>query len=299
MGLCIIITLLVIVVILSLLLFLQSREMKSISRQIRKIADSDTNSLIRTAGAGASSRKLIGEINQILKARRQEEVSLEKRRHAMDQMMVNISHDLRTPLTSAMGYIGMLQEGQADPEEQKREIDIIQRRLHRLEELLDSFFEFSRIITQGQQPKLEKVNLVGVLEESVANAYDDYVNMGREILLKCDSPRISICSNQNLLLRIFDNLISNAKKHGSGNLNIHVQQGENKVTLTFENHTDDPDLDPTQIFDEFYTTDISRTKGNTGLGLAIVKQFTEMLGGTIYAKMEGSLFRVVIGFTIQ
>lgn len=79
-------------------------------------------------------------------------------------MMTNISHDLRTPLTSAMGYVGIMKNSDLSREEQKREIEIIEKRLIRLEELLDAFFEFSKIISGDNLPDMEEVNLVAVLE---------------------------------------------------------------------------------------------------------------------------------------
>ena len=102
-----------------------------------------------------------------------------------------------------------------------------------------------------------------------------------------------------MLLRIFDNLISNALKHGTGNLTVSVDLAENvqadkTVQITFENELHDSDMDIKHIFDEFYTTDISRTKGNTGLGLAIVKQFTEILNGSISARNTDGLFAMTV-----
>jgi signal transduction histidine kinase len=98
-----------------------------------------------------------------------------------------------------------------------------------------------------------------------------------------------------MLLRIFDNLISNAYKHGSGDLHITVEMGD-ALTVSFENPSEEGEADVNRIFDEFYTTDISRTKGNTGLGLAIAKQFTQMLGGQIDAGYRKENFWITIKF---
>ena len=100
-----------------------------------------------------------------------------------------------------------------------------------------------------------------------------------------------------MLVRIFDNLINNTLKHGLGALDISVvQTGNGGVEINFENTTKDSDLDASRVFDEFYTTDISRTKGNTGLGLAIAKQFTELLGGKICAECKNEKFNIKISF---
>ena len=98
-----------------------------------------------------------------------------------------------------------------------------------------------------------------------------------------------------MLLRIFDNLIGNALKHGIGNLVIAIELTET-IQITFKNKLYSTDIDMNHIFDEFYTTDISRTKGNTGLGLAIVKQFVEMLGGTVSAELFDGMLSLTVVF---
>jgi signal transduction histidine kinase len=193
-----------------------------------------------------------------------------------------------------MGYVEMVQSSDL-PQEQEREIAIVGQRLSRLEELLDSFFEFFAILSADKLPEKEPLNLVSLLEESIAHFYDDYSRQNRRISFHCDRRKVEISSNYHMLLRIFDNLISNAYKHGSGDLHITVEMGD-VLTVSFENPSEEGEADVNRIFDEFYTTDISRTKGNTGLGLAIAKQFTQMLGGQIDAGYRKENFWITIKF---
>ena len=161
--------------------------------------------------------------------------------------------------------------------------------------MINSFFELSQIVSSGKEPEKAEIDLVSVLEEAMIHNYDDYCDQGRQIILECEHRKLIVLSNQNMLLRIFDNLINNALKHGTGDLTITVEAAEN-LQITFTNELTSPDIDIEHIFDEFYTTDISRTKGNTGLGLAIAKQFTEMLGGDTQASQNGELFILTIQF---
>lgn len=284
-------------VILLLLLILQRYEIKNISRQIKDIRSKDTNQLVHTAGSNRTYAELINEINCLLHEMRDRKIDYQKKGHALEQMMTNISHDLRTPLTSAMGYIGLIKDDHIPQEEKEREIEIIEKRLVRLEELINSFFEFSKIISSDVPPEMSELNLTAVLEESVVHYYDDYCGRDRKIILDCADPKINIRTNRNMLMRIFDNLIGNALKHGEGDLTISVKKSET-VTLRFENKLTASEIDTDRIFDEFYTTDISRTKGNTGLGLAIAKQFTDMLGGKISAEHKGDVFAVTMEFPL-
>lgn len=297
-------------VILLFLLLLQRSELRSISRQLKEIKRQDTNELVHSIGSDKTSAQLINEINALLGEIQHSRVWYQQKNHALEQMMTNISHDLRTPLTSAMGYIHMIQNSDITEEEKERELAIIENRLSRLEELINSFFEFSQIISNEKTPEKTEVNLVAVLEESIAHYYDDYCGQGREILLHCEPHKLMIHSNKNMLLRIFDNLINNAFKHGAGDLTVSILTDSTElsecVQIRFENTMNplgmqnDPlqnsDMDINHIFDEFYTTDISRTKGNTGLGLAIVKQFTEMLHGSVSAENVGGFFVITVIF---
>ena len=209
-------------------------------------------------------------------------------------MITNISHDLRTPLTSAMGYIEMLSSADMTEQERQRELEIIQKRLARLEELINSFFEFSKIISVGEPPEKTELNLIAVLEEAVLHYYDDYSSRNRQIILDCSRYKLMIYSNYNMLMRIFDNLIVNALKHSDSDLKIRISTDE-KIRIEFEDKVECTDIDISRIFEE-YTVDTSRTKGGTGLGLAIAKQFTEMLGGQITANIVGNLFVLLLEF---
>ncbi len=259
--------------------------------QIQRIKEEDTNNLVNQE-LGLADSALINEINSLLKMIRDERIIYNRKSHDLEQMMTNISHDLRTPLTSALGYVRLAQYENTDEAERARELETTERKLCRLEELIEQFFEFYKVISEGKQPELSQLNLIGVIEESVSHYYDDYNDRGRRIELNCDKSNVPILSNKDMLMRVFDNLTNNAMKHGRETLFIDVNAHERIVT--FKNNTLDKNLDPSHVFDEFYTTDASRTAGSTGLGMAIAKQFIEILGGTISATLQGEDFIVTV-----
>ena len=282
--------------ILLFLLLLQRREIKSMTEQLREIKTQDTNQLVHIQSGNKACETLIHEINNILKEARAAQIQYREKSYALEQMLTNISHDLRTPLTSAMGYMSIIRSSQLSRDELEQEIEIIEKKLFRLEELIDSFFEFSRILSNDKPPEMEDLNLIAVLEESMAHYYDDFCGQDRKISFAHDSSKLTIRSNLSMLLRIFDNLIGNGLKHGIGDVSIILTRTDS-VQIRFENALADTALDPLdmdRIFDEFYTTDISRTRGSTGLGLAIAKQFTQMLGGEISGECKEDRFSVTV-----
>lgn len=289
----IIIILIIVIIILLTYLFLYHNEVKHISKEIDNIKDLDSNTLIHSKYNLKNINNLIYKINNLLTESKNIKIDYGNKNKSLIKMMTNISHDLRTPLTSALGYIDIILKTDLSEEEKKKDLITIEKRLRRLEELISSFFEFSKIISTNKQPVLEKINLTSVLEESVIVFYDDYKKNNREILLDCNQRKIIINSNKMLLTRIFENLIGNAYKHSNSDLNIKVEI-ENKVKIIFSNELLDNDVDIDRIFDEFYTVDISRTKEGTGLGLAIAKEFTKQLNGNIYAEKHNNQLKIII-----
>ena len=289
----IIIILIIVIIILLTYLFLYHNEVKHISKEIDNIKDLDSNTLIHSKYNLKNINNLIYKINNLLTESKNIKIDYGNKNKSLMKMMTNISHDLRTPLTSALGYIDIILKSDLSEEEKKKDLITIEKRLRRLEELISSFFEFSKIISTNKRPALEKINLTSVLEESVIVFYDDYKKNNREILLDCNQRKIIINSNKMLLTRIFENLIGNAYKHSNSDLIIKVEK-LNKVKIIFSNELLDNDIDIDRIFDEFYTVDISRTKEGTGLGLAIAKEFTKQLNGNIYAKKINGQLKIII-----
>ena len=292
MGFIIIILIIVIIILLTYL-FLYHNEVKHISKEIDNIKDLDSNTLIHSKYNLKNINNLIYKINNLLTESKNIKIDYGNKNKSLMKMMTNISHDLRTPLTSALGYIDIILKSDLSEEEKKKDLITIEKRLRRLEELISSFFEFSRIISTNKLPTLEKINLTSILEESVIVFYDDYKKNNRKILLDCNQRKLIINSNKMLLTRIFENLIGNAYKHSNSDLIIKVEK-LNKVKIIFSNELLDNDIDIDRIFDEFYTVDISRTKEGTGLGLAIAKEFTKQLNGNIYAKKINGQLKIII-----
>lgn len=289
----IIIILTAIIIMLLAYLFLLQKELKSLPNKIDTLQKNDSNHLINIEHDFKTLEPLIMRINHLLKGIKEVKLSYERKNKMMMTLMANISHDLRTPLTSAIGYIDIVLKSDIGEEEKQTELKIVEERLEKLEELINSFFEFAKALKNDRQPELKKLDLLVILEDSIVSFYDDYKKENRKILLNHKNKKIMITSNEIMLARIFDNLITNAYQHSSSDLEIEVTTDE-KMTIKFRNDLTDERTDIERMFDEFYTTDISRTKGNTGLGLAIAKEFVSALGGNIYAQKSDSKIDIVI-----
>ena len=230
-----IIGLLIVVVILVLLYIREIRIRKDIARQLKFIMEHDTNQLLHSDAKGETAL-MVNNINKLLSNKRKDSIFYQRKSHTIDQMITNISHDIRTPLTSALGYINIIRNQNVDEQEKERELEIVEKRLHRMEELIEQFFEFSKVISRDEEIKKEEINIVAGIEESCVHFYDDYVERSRKIVLDTSKRKIIYESNRGMLLRVFDNIINNALKHGSDDLKIELKYLCACICLCFYTH---------------------------------------------------------------
>ena len=292
----ILVILVIIILFLVCYLFFMKMELRRIKKELALVLSRKTNGLVHTEFTSKEIHDLVECINTHLTEIKSKESKLERKNANFVKMIRNISHDLRTPLTSSLGYVSLMLESDITEQEKIKNLKIVEERLKRLSELIDSFFEFSKILSNDQIIELDEINLVAVIEKAISNHYEDFSKDNRMIDFKTNKRKIKIKSNEVMLVRVFDNLIRNAYKHSNGNLDIEINQTNDKVKIKFINDLLYNDLDVDRIFDEFYTVDISRTKGNTGLGLAIAKEFVEQLKGKIKADKKNNKLIITIIF---
>ena len=295
----ILVILVIIILFLVCYLFIMKKELRRIKKELDLVLSRKTNGLVHTEVISKEISDLVKCINMHLTEIKSKESQLERKNTNFVKMIRNISHDLRTPLTSSLGYVSLMLESDMTEEEKRKNLKVVEERLKRLSELIDAFFEFSKILSDNKKIELEEINLVYVIEKAISNHYEDFSKDKRRIDFKANKRKVIIKSNCLMLLRILDNLIRNAYKHSDGDLRIEVHQDGDKIKIYFVNNLLYNDLDVDRMFDEFYTVDISRTKGNTGLGLAIAKEFVMQLKGNIKAKKRKREINIVIEFPLD
>ena len=292
----ILVILVIIILFLACYLFFMKMELRRIKKELDLVLSRKTNGLVHTEFTSKEIHDLVKCINNHLTELKSKESRLERKNTNFVKMMRNVSHDLRTPLTSSLGYVSLILDSNITEQEKIKNLKIVEERLKRLSELIDSFFEFSKILSNNQIIELDEINLIAIIEKAISNHYEDFSKDNRMINLKKNKRKINIKSNEIMLVRVFDNLIRNAYKHSNDNLDIEVNQTNGKTTIRFINSLLYKELDVDRIFDEFYTVDISRTRGNTGLGLAIAKEFVEQLKGKIKANKKNNKLIITITF---
>ena len=291
----IIIILILVIGVLSAYILLYKREIKTIVKRLQFIRENDTNKKINLQIKVKEINELAIQLNHLINYYRTEKIEISKAEHKFKEEITNISHDLRTPLTSISGYVQMLESNNVSAEKRAEFYSTIKRRIASLINIMDEFFEFTRL-ESGEYPlDLEKTNVNNALSDVISQFYYDFLSKGEEPSIQIPPEPIYIYADKDALMRIFQNLIKNYLNHGAGNISILVKEEENNVCISFKNYA--PNIDNAEaerLFQRFYTTDKSRTKGTTGLGLAIVKNLVNIMNGEIKTYVEDSFLIINI-----
>lgn len=295
-----IITVLVLVICsLSIYILFYKREIRDMAKRLRFIRENDTNMKINLQIKVKEINKLAIELNHLINYYKTDKIAVSRTQHEFKEEITNISHDLRTPLTSIAGYVQLL-ESENTPAKKKFEYcSIIRRRIDTLVKMLDDFFEFTRIESDEYQLKLEKINISNMLVDVISMFYYDFLSKGEEPSIRIPSKPIYIFADKDALKRIFQNLIKNYLNHGAGSVYISVKEERNHVCVSIKNYA--PDIDSAEadnLFRRFYTSDKSRTKKTTGLGLSIVKNLVVKMNGEIEALVENSFLVINVTFNL-
>lgn len=218
-----------------------------------------------------------------------------------DELIVYLAHDIKTPLTSMIGYLSLLSEIKDMPQEQRnRYIDIALDKSYRLEDLINELFDVARFNSEKIVLEKEEINLDLMLEQIADDFYPTLKEMNKKINFTSDEKTI-LYADPDKLSRVFNNLIKNAVNYSKENTDIDISiiNKENQVTVNITNKGKQiPKEKLDKIFEKFYRLDSSRTSktGGSGLGLAIAKEIVELHGGRIYAEsdMKETTFSVIL-----
>ena len=235
---------------------------------------------------GMAPRRLCRAVNQRLEEGRQLRLETQKREQELKYTMTCISHDIRTPLAGAMGYLQLLEE---DPERQTEYLDIVRERLEKLEELLEELFLYTRLQGGSLPLECETTAALPPLWDALAEVYPQLEAAGVEPKLRFDREDMTVWASPEALGRVYRNLIANALRHGGGGLTISGQD----QTICFSNELPPgPNPDPERLFDRFYQSSPDRAAGGAGLGLSIVRELMERMGGQASAQIMGNELQI-------
>ena len=287
--------LIIICIILILMLVMYRRQIDSICRQLRVHRTEESGTDIWLDYIQGPFGKLQKELNEYIRERRDERSRFSKTEKSWQQMIANVSHDIRTPITSISGYFQLLNETE-DPEKRQEYVKIIQGRLKEFQAMLEDFFAYSASVSDDKKYEIDSCNLTRCVSETLFLYYDDIEKKLGTVNLDFPEKDVYVYAEEATLKRVLQNIIRNAINHGNGGFKVRLNHISGSVLLSIENTTEErlPE-NPEDVFERTYRSDPARSKKGTGLGLCIAKELTEKIGGSINAVCIGDdTFRICI-----
>mgnify|MGYP005982843469 CR=1 FL=1 len=286
------------VLILIAILVLRQWNLKKMNQQLQQIIRQfGTNELLRSNLPGKELNHFVANVNKLIMLFKQEEQATIRKNRELKQEITNISHDIRTPLTSIKGFSELLQDSQLSMSQKAEYLDIIQKKADTLLRTVNIFYEISQLESEDKDFKIQAFPLGELLVETILAFQADFENKNIEVSIEEAHFSHPVLADKEETERILLNLIQNALRYAQTFFQLSITENDDFLILEAKN--DGETITPTEIekiFDRSYTIDQSRQGGQTGLGLYIVKTIAKKQGGDVQASFQDGLFSLSVYF---
>lgn len=218
------------------------------------------------------------------------------------ELITNVSHDLKTPLTAIITYVDLLKEENVTPEQRKSYLNTLERKSLRLKVLIEDLFEISKASSGNVRLELVAVDICNLMRQVYLEHEDQMIKNGLDMRFDLPEEKIILQLDSQKTYRIFENLYINVMKYALTNTRVYVlarviiiKEGQRTIHIEMKNiSAQELTVTPTDLTERFVRGDVSRNTEGSGLGLAIAKSFSELQGGRFYVEIDGDLFKAVL-----
>ncbi|MDF2680807.1 MAG: sensor histidine kinase [Brevibacillus sp.] len=242
---------------------------------------------------------LAHSLNNIKQGLQRSVESQMKSERLKSELITNVSHDLKTPLTSIINYVDLLKREDLTKEDIKSYVDVLERKTNRLKVLIDDLFEAAKTASGSVELNIEQVNVSSLLNQAIAEFSDKIEESPLTFRVNIEQQKIYAPLDGKKTWRVFENLIGNALKYSMPHTRVHIDLVEqhDEVILTIKNVSAyEIDFAADELFERFKRADQSRNTEGSGLGLAIAKSIVELQGGKLQIDIDGDYFKVIVTF---
>lgn len=282
--------------VLAMVLVDVARREREVSRIARELLNHDiaSNARILLHVHTPALEALTQAINALLEAEQERAIAHRRSREAFQEDLAALSHDIRTPLAGAQGYL-QLARMTDNAQEHNNDIVRAEERLSSMRTLVDGLFEYAQATDPSFSPECVPVALMPVLSEVLAGMYPRFIAREWEPHISIDDETVSVLADERALTRVLENLMTNALRYGISAQRIVSQTKEDRVALCVSNDVPDANaLDTNKLFDRFYRAETARSGEGSGLGLAIVAHLVDAMGGEVQAWLDQSTLTIEI-----
>lgn len=278
---------------------LYRRQIKDICRQMDFMKREKTNKRIQTDLCNKELLELAGQVNGMADRQEEESISIRKKERELKEALTNISHDIRTPLTSLKGFFELYTE-EEDRERKEYYRKVIRERMEDLTVLLEELFTYTKLQNETYELVLERQDFTKLVLDSLFSFYEQWKEKGIRPNLQVEESSAMVLCNDLGVKRILSNVLRNALVHGDGTIEIVYQIcSEGILFQCYNGCGEGEEVEVERVFERFYKGDSARGESSSGLGLSIARELTLGMEGTMEARMEKGKFLVEIRFPIN
>lgn len=280
-----------------IMLLIYRRQIKSICRQLAFIHKHNSNMIVTQDISFSETTEMINQINNILEIQKSQKIEYQRKDTLLKEIITNLSHDIRTPLTSLDGYFQLLVEADVKVD-REHYTGIIKSRIKSLKQMLDELFTYTKLQNDSYQLDLSSQNINQLFCDSIISFYRDFKERKIEPDILITEEQLYINYNEEAMKRVLQNIIKNGLEHSKDQIEFSIQRVDDKVVMKFRNRYHNvEELDVNRIFERFYKADKARSQTSTGLGLAIAKGLVEKMNGNIRAELVEDMFQIIVTFS--
>ena len=281
--------------ILAVRLFQYKRQIKHFTTRIGQRKNSEVTRPVEVDIFDKDIVKLAVALNEYTDVQKELTLQLERDREKLKYVIAGISHDFRTPLTAAYGYLQMVKKSGELSERSLEYLNISMDKTLYLKELSDDFFEMSAIEANLSGVELEEVHLEKLVQECILEQYDWIAGKGLQASFEIPEQSIRVQANEHYLKRMLENIFSNMRKYAQSTICVKLAADEKGVELTVSNDMGSVEIEPEKVFEPFYRGK-SRSLEGSGLGLYVVKCLAESMGYEVQSTLKGNVFEIRLKF---
>lgn len=280
-------------------LFKRNAEQIEIVDGIHKIRDGEVEFKLDTETLHGENRELADAVNNIGEGIRKAVKTSMKDEQMKTDLITNVSHDIKTPLTSIINYVDLLKRLKIEEEPAKGYIDILDSKAHRLKQLTDDLVEASKISSGNIELNREKLNLTELLNQSIGEFSEKLEERSLQVVFEKEDQPAYIFADSRRMWRVVENLFNNICKYALEGTRVYidVEKDGGRIEASVKNISKQQmNIRPDELTERFIRGDSSRSTEGSGLGLSIAKNLVQVQGGSFEIMLDGDLFKIVIGF---
>lgn len=285
--------------LIGMILFKKNAEQVDIVEGIKRIRDGEVDYKLECESLHGANREMADAVNNIGEGIRNAVRTSMKDEQMKTDLITNVSHDIKTPLTSIINYVDLLKRLRMEDEPAKSYIDILDNKAQRLKQLTDDLVEASKISSGNIELKKEKINLAELLNQTVGEMADKLEEQGLQVVFEGGDLEAYIFADSRRMWRVIENLFNNICKYALENTRVYVDlsMDDTKVEAAIKNISKrQMNVRGDELTERFIRGDSARTTEGSGLGLYIAKSLTQVQGGSFSIHLDGDLFKVVLSF---